>query len=245
MLQNFEFINEPFFILGLFKGSIMTLNHTNPNNTFTTKRLSTFTQHLRQKDDTGNNESKSHSADPKHDRDHGKTSPYDKFNEEEEWEKISEIMESFGSGIARESVFVNDMENEFRQRLGLPESYDSNTESQTDESNQNLSPLLKWLKDKQLEHLEKHLLENGYDDPNFINGLVTSENDLEICGIPEKDRRILLTEIVKLPKPLTFLESSSINGNININNNNNNYTLPSLEDWLNSIELGEYLNVFK
>ena len=238
--------NNSFFILGLFKGSIMTLNHTNPNNTFTTKRLSTFTQHLRQKDDTGNNESKSHSDDPKHNnRDPGKTSPFDKFNEEEEWEKISEIMESFGSGIARESVFVNDMENEFRQRLGLAESYDSNTESQTDESNQNLSPLLKWLKEIQLEYLEEYLQENGYDDPNFINGLVTNENDLEICGVPEKDRRILLTEIVKLPKPLTFLESSSINGNININNNNNNYTLPSLEDWLNSIQLGEYINVFK
>lgn len=224
----------------------MTLNHTNPNNTFTTKRLSTFTQHLKQNDDTGKSESKSHSDNTHDNRDLGKTSPYDKFNEEEEWEKISEIMESFGSGIARESVFVNDMENEFRQRLGHPENNDtsSNTESQTEESDQNLSPLLKWLKDTHLEHLEEYLLENGFDDINFINGLVTNENDLEICGIPEKDRRILLSEIMKLPKPLTFLESNSINGNMNININNNN-TLPSLEDWLNSIQLGEYINVFK
>lgn len=216
----------------------MTLNHTNPNNTFTTKRLSTFTQHLRQKDGTIQSEIKSHTLNANHDnRDPGS---YDKFNEEEEWEKISEIMESFGSGIARESVFVNDMENEFRQRLGLPEKYDSSTESQTEESNLNVSPLMKWLKDIQLEHLEEYLVENGYDDPNFINGLVTNENDLEICGIPEKDRRIFLSEIIKLPKPSTFLESYNINGNLK-----NNNSLPSLDDWLNSIQLGEYINVFK
>lgn len=213
----------------------MTLNHTNPNNPVTTKRLSTFTQHLKQKDDIEQNEHDHHNtADP--------MNSIDKFDEEEEWEKISEIMESFGSAIARESVFVHDIENEFRQRLGLPENNDSTIESETSNDNQNLTPLKRWLIDINLEHLEEFLLENGYDDVDYINGLITNENDLEICGVPERDRRALLNEISKLPKPLTLLESNT--QNINIDNNNSLHAI-SVDDWLSLIKLEEYINVFK
>lgn len=218
----------------------MTLNHSNPNNTFVTKRLSTFSQHLKQKDEkeqnyTDNRNFHNNHATPE------TMNTYDQFDEEEEWEKISEIMESFGSGIARESVFVNDIENEFRQRLGLPaETTEISTiDEEIPDDNQNVSSLKKWLIDVHLEHLEEHLLENGYDDPNFINGLITNENDLEICGIPEVDRQRLLNEISKLPKPLTLLESNSLN------NNNNSHITTSVDNWLSSIKLEEYINVFK
>ena len=40
------------------------------------------------------------------------------FDEQEEWAKISEIMESFGGGINKESKFMSEMEKEFETRLG-------------------------------------------------------------------------------------------------------------------------------
>nr|CAD7569806.1 unnamed protein product [Timema californicum] len=40
------------------------------------------------------------------------------FDEQEEWAKISEIMASFGSGLARDSVFVSELEKEFQSRMG-------------------------------------------------------------------------------------------------------------------------------
>jgi hypothetical protein len=174
------------------------------------------------------------------------------FDEQEEWAKITEIMESFGSGIARESVFVNDIENEFRQRLGLKDSLTENGEKIADntiaEVDENLTPLQRWLNEINMQHLEEHLMENGYDNPDFINGLITNENDLEICGIPEKDRHVLLNEILKLPKPPTLLDANKnnkLNTNNSNNNNNNNNPILAVDQWLQSIHLEEYADVFK
>ena len=47
-----------------------------------------------------------------------KASMLSPFDEQEEWNKISEIMASFGTGLVRESVFVSELEQEFQQRLG-------------------------------------------------------------------------------------------------------------------------------
>uniref|UniRef100_A0A6A7G1X9 Ankyrin repeat and SAM domain-containing protein 1A-like n=2 Tax=Hirondellea gigas TaxID=1518452 RepID=A0A6A7G1X9_9CRUS len=41
------------------------------------------------------------------------------LDEAEEWARIQDIMASFGGGIARESVFMAELEHEFQQRLGL------------------------------------------------------------------------------------------------------------------------------
>lgn len=40
------------------------------------------------------------------------------FDEQEEWAKISEILNSFGTAPVRESVFVTELEQEFQARLG-------------------------------------------------------------------------------------------------------------------------------
>ncbi|KAG5669823.1 hypothetical protein PVAND_000116 [Polypedilum vanderplanki] len=221
----------------------MTLNNPNPN-TFTT-HLSTFTQHL-QKDDSSRNRMTSTTSNNNNnnveniEKSLNMMSPFD---EQEEWAKISEIMESFGSGIARESVFVTDIENEFKQRLALKDGKQENgvkIDSPIAEIDENLSPLKKWLVDINMEHLEEHLMENGYDNPDYLNGLIINENDLEVCGIPEKDRVKLLHEILKLPKPPTLLEASKNN-----KLNNNQHLTPSVDQWLTSIHLDEYVDVFK
>lgn len=53
------------------------------------------------------------------DRDEKSLSIMSPFDEQEEWAKISEIMASFGTGLVRESVFVNELEKEFQSRLGI------------------------------------------------------------------------------------------------------------------------------
>lgn len=164
------------------------------------------------------------------------------FDEQEEWAKINEIMESFGSGIARESVFVNDIENEFKQRLGLKNAEASENGSKLNSPivEEDISPLKKWLIDIKMEHLEEYLIDNGYENPDYLNCLICNENDLEVCGVPVKDRQALLIEIIKLPKPPTLMEA-----NKNNKLNNNQHPVPTVDQWLASIQLEDYIDVFK
>lgn len=218
----------------------MTLN--NPN-TFTS-HLTTFSQNNNQKqpDDLSRGQTVTNITNNNNgsnlDRSVNMMSPFD---EQEEWAKISEIMESFGSGIARESVFVHDIENEFKQRLGLNNA-DAVNDAKVDGSvtDENVTALKRWLVDIKMEHLEEHLMENGYDDPEFLNGLINNETDLEVCGIPEKDRHLLLNEITNLPRPPTLIESS-----MNNKLNNNQHPIPTVDQWLTSIKLEDYIDVFK
>lgn len=225
---------------GLFKGSTMTLNNPNTFNT----HLTTFSQSSQKQDDasrsqiaTSNNNNNNSSSNL--DRSVNMMSPFD---EQEEWAKISEIMESFGSGIARESVFVNDIENEFKQRLGLKNSEASENGSKLNSPiiEEDITSLKRWLIDIKMDHLEEHLMENGYDNPDYLNGLIANENDLEVCGIPVKDRLSLLSEIQKLPKPPTLMDASKNN-----KLNNNQHPVPTVDQWLASIQLEDYTDVFK
>lgn len=218
----------------------MTLNN---QNTFTT-HLTTFSSQPRSEDASRsqiatNNNNNNNINGSNLDRSVNMMSPFD---EQEEWAKISEIMESFGSGIARESVFVNDIENEFKQRLGLKNSElaENGSELHSPIVEEDTTQLKRWLNDIKLEHLEEHLLENGYDNPDFMNGLITNENDLEVCGIPVQDRQKLLREIGRLPKPPTLMDASKNN-----KLNNNQHPVPTVDQWLASIQLEEYTDVFK
>lgn len=218
----------------------MTLNNQNTFNT----HLTTFSQNRAEKQDdssraqlTTNNNNNNNGSNLE--RSVNLMSPFD---EQEEWAKISEIMESFGSGIARESVFVNDIENEFKHRLGLKnaESAENGLKLSSPIVEEELPPLKKWLCDIKMEHLEEHLTDNGYDNPDYLNGLIANENDLEVCGIPVKDRQTLLGEITKLPKPPTLMDA-----NKNNKLNNNQHPVPTVDQWLASIQLEDYIDVFK
>lgn len=217
----------------------MTLNNPNTFNT----HLTTFSQSSQKQDDSSraqlttsiNNNNNGSNLE----RSVNMMSPFD---EQEEWAKISEIMESFGSGIARESVFVNDIENEFKHRLGLKnaEAAENGSKLGSPLVEEELPPLKKWLSGIKMEHLEEHLMDNGYDNPDFLNGLIANENDLEVCGIPMKDRQTLLSEIIKLPKPPTLMDA-----NKNNKLNNNQHPVPTVDQWLASIQLEDYIDVFK
>lgn len=78
------------------------------------------------------------------------------FDEQEEWAKISEIMASFGAGLLKDSTLVSDIENDIDTRFAINELPKTVTSIQS------------WLLENNLIYLEHKLIENGYDDINFI-----------------------------------------------------------------------------
>jgi hypothetical protein len=182
------------------------------------------------------------------------------FDEQEEWAKISEIMATFGSSLARdgstgESFFADEVENEFRQRLTRSASTDGTASlsmiclGKSDSVAR--TPLGFFLQTNGLDHIEKVLIDDGYDNVDFLHGII-DEQDLPIIGIPEADRSKLMDAITQqLPKASKLEINNNLNNN-NINGNgnhsNSNGTMPpiiTVEQWLQQIKLDEYIEVFK
>ncbi|XP_042233605.1 ankyrin repeat and sterile alpha motif domain-containing protein 1B-like isoform X2 [Homarus americanus] len=168
------------------------------------------------------------------------------LEEAEEWARINDIMASFGGGLARESVFMAELEHEFQTRLGLSLS----------PSQQGLGLLSSsgssegvggvevgvveagdktvggWLRALGLPQYEDVFAAHGYDDTDFMNGGILELGDLRELGITQKAHLHTLQEAVsRLPTPLHALRSS--------------YTLPdTVEAWLDSIRLPQYAQNF-
>ncbi|XP_069362250.1 ankyrin repeat and SAM domain-containing protein 1A-like isoform X6 [Maniola hyperantus] len=153
------------------------------------------------------------------------------FDEQEEWAKISEIMASFGSKLVRESVFVSELEQEFTSRLGLSCSESSLSPSVA-------SSLALWLSGLGMPDYESLFVESGYDDIDFINGIL-NEVDLREMGIEENDRQKILESAKHLPLKIAEISNNHNNNNISKNQNE------SVEDWLRTINLEQYSDTFR
>ncbi|XP_050355250.1 uncharacterized protein LOC126776671 [Nymphalis io] len=153
------------------------------------------------------------------------------FDEQEEWAKISEIMASFGSKLVRESVFVSELEQEFTSRLGLSCSESSLSPSVA-------SSLGIWLSGLGMHDYEPLFVESGYDDIDFINGIL-NDNDLREMGIEENDRQKILESATQLPLKITEISNNHNNNNISKNQNE------SVDDWLRTINLEQYSDTFR
>lgn len=236
------------------------------------------------------------------------------FDEQEEWAKISEIMANFGTdeslttsafgGSTRRRVYQNRMDNgrsnsvagyasysdASKSHLGLSMHSVNSLGSPRDiDAQRSISPhgqLIDWLYSNELESLDRILYDNGFDDVDFIRG-VLDECDLDTLDVPVDDRPKLMAaienDLLTPPRAVTkFMNNSpnkssvysSFNANdkiqsVNATNNNvyaqstnnNNYsTIPkqknvnassesnatvSVDEWLNSIKLQQYSEVFK
>nr|CAD7460844.1 unnamed protein product [Timema tahoe] len=161
------------------------------------------------------------------------------FDEQEEWAKISEIMASFGSGLARDSVFVSELEKEFQSRMVLTHSSSN-------------SPIVgssvgQWLASLGLAEYESLFHNNGFDDLDFINGVIEAQ-DLKDMGLnSDSDINTILGAAQSLP--------CKVNNNLAANNNNNNsldavstadgsVAVSPVETWLKSIHLDCYVDTF-
>lgn len=196
---------------------------------------------------TMHNSSKAQRGDPNA---HPHTQILSPFDEQEEWAKISKIMSSFGSGLVRESVFVSDIEKKFEKQL-----LGDNAQLQSI-----FSTVSEWLSAIGLQEFEKNFLENGYDDVRFINGII-SAFDLTLMSIPENHHQYILDSCARqLPRAPIIKnisdnnaavsdssEPSSTNIISQLNNNNNQgvFTSISVDDWLNTINLIIYSEIFR
>ncbi|XP_058789490.1 ankyrin repeat and SAM domain-containing protein 1A-like [Phymastichus coffea] len=145
------------------------------------------------------------------------------FDEQEEWAKISEIMATFGTGLVRESVFVSELEKEFQARLGL-------------NSNNGGSPCVQtvigqWLSKLNLSDYESLFLNYGFDDLEFINGIL-EESDLKEMGITSEKERLVILDAVSL-----------LNNRVEKRPANN--PNQSVDDWLKLIHLDNYSELFR
>ncbi|XP_021942945.1 ankyrin repeat and SAM domain-containing protein 1A-like isoform X2 [Zootermopsis nevadensis] len=134
------------------------------------------------------------------------------FDEQEEWAKISEIMASFGTGLVRESVFVSELEKEFQSRLGMTRSASSSPLAASG-STGGTSSVGQWLGGLGLADYESLLRNNGYDDLDFICG-VLEDQDLKELGIDnEQDRKVILESAGSLPCKVHEQQSIGLNNN--------------------------------
>ncbi|KAH8388346.1 hypothetical protein KR093_004739 [Drosophila rubida] len=145
------------------------------------------------------------------------------FNAEEARKKISEIIENFGSGILNTSLTPShDIELDFEDLEVLPERRE----------------LAVRLRNAGLLHLERLLFENGYDNYKFVRN-VFEEPDVPLLHIPERDAAKLLRFVDTLP-PAEFLPQVPAR----TQQENKPQGVATLQQWLHSIALPEYLEFF-
>uniref|UniRef100_A0A1I8MHD5 Uncharacterized protein n=1 Tax=Musca domestica TaxID=7370 RepID=A0A1I8MHD5_MUSDO len=147
------------------------------------------------------------------------------FNAEEARKKISEILESFGSSILNSDISpTNDLDFD---DVEVP------VERQE---------LTSRLRKAGLGQLEKKLLEHGYDNYKFMNG-VLEEGDLEAMRITKQDGAKLLGFVATLPKA-AFPSQVPLRSQQEKKTSNEIKGVDSLNQWLNAIQLPQYIDSF-
>lgn len=86
------------------------------------------------------------------------------FNEQEEWAKISEIMEKFGTDYITEDMLSTSKGEQTRRSLSASRSIGSPMEAKTITK----QILANWLQDVELAEHEALLTEHGFDDIDFL-----------------------------------------------------------------------------
>ncbi|XP_059484505.1 ankyrin repeat and SAM domain-containing protein 1A-like [Neocloeon triangulifer] len=151
------------------------------------------------------------------------------FDEQEEWAKISEIMASFGTGLVRESVFVTELEQEFQTRLGLSKQ-DSLTSPSAPPPHASVG---EWLRSIDMAKYERAFVKHGFDDINFINGLIQPPDLIRFGITSSEETSKIIAAIKQLPDKLKKVGS-------------NGEKIPdSVHVWLKSIHLEHYAETFQ
>ncbi|XP_023216633.1 ankyrin repeat and sterile alpha motif domain-containing protein 1B-like [Centruroides sculpturatus] len=150
------------------------------------------------------------------------------FDENAEWAEIADIMASFGSGIARESVFAREIEEQFTK------TFISSDNRKKAGNARGFSTVREWLESLDMAEYENLLMENGFDDVDFLGSTTLDDRDLiEIGVLAENHRQKILNSAKDFPNLLPIGRGE---GKAGIPN--------SIEQWLRSLNLESYVNVF-
>ncbi|XP_050525694.1 ankyrin repeat and SAM domain-containing protein 1A [Daktulosphaira vitifoliae] len=172
------------------------------------------------------------------------------FDEQEEWAKISDLIKNLGEGNNKESM-CSELEKEFQSRLGLSRS-ESKEKSQTDIESP--TTVKSWLFGLGFGDITTKFIDYGYDNLDFICGVLI-EADLKEMGIEnENDRSKILEAANDLPrlvkdfwftncsKNASEVKSKSIDDLDAIENEESS---KKVEQWLTSIGLPCYIDTFR
>ncbi|KAL4224939.1 Ankyrin repeat and sterile alpha motif domain-containing protein 1B [Mactra antiquata] len=157
------------------------------------------------------------------------TSDSANFDDTEEWAKIADIMSSFGGNLTTfTSPTYSPSEEEFNIAF---EAYMDNLLSKRERGSGQMISVGEWLESVGLTQYENAFVANGYDNIDFLDHKILEEGDLEQIGVLSHDHR---QKILQATRSLPQLQP--------IDPNN---PPPSVEEWLMSLQLLEYLETFR
>ncbi|KFM61761.1 Ankyrin repeat and sterile alpha motif domain-containing protein 1B, partial [Stegodyphus mimosarum] len=127
---------------------------------------------------------------------------------------------------ATDSVFVRDMEETFARTLSRLRK-----EFQRSSFTSSFSTVEEWLKSLDLAIYTKSLMDNGFDDIDFLGGNILEDEDLLEMNITNKDhRQKILESCHSLPALRPISEGQSPE---------------SVGEWLRSLHLDQYIDTFR
>ena len=150
------------------------------------------------------------------------------FDEQEEWSKISLIIDSFGANIGKQTEVG-------KETISTPNNspvYDYPTLKKREKLT---STVGEWLNFINLSKYAANFESNGYDNINYIGGGLLSREDLIEIGITDqKDITVLIDSLKHRLHKFHFKENGEPEC-LELN----------LESWLSSLELNQYLEKFR
>ncbi|CAM1308000.1 ANKS1A (predicted) [Pycnogonum litorale] len=158
------------------------------------------------------------------------------FDENAEWAEIADIFASFGSGIARESVFMRDMEDKFASTLSLG-AKKSDSSDTNDDADVTFDTVADWLNHVKLVDYQPLFINNGFDDVHFMHGLLEDQDlvDIGISNAEHRDR--ILKACKRLPPIKQVGKETDDKGGLKIRPER-------VDEWLKSIRLYKYKDAF-
>jgi len=150
------------------------------------------------------------------------------FDEQEEWSKISQIINSFGADIGKQTEGSKEATTPNNSPI-----YDYPTLKRREKLATTVEEWLRYINmDRYLTNFEG----NGYDDVHFIGGGVMTKEDLTEIGIEDtKDCSVLIDSLRDRDNLFDFDSNGEPNkslGNL------------KMEDWLKKLNLAQYSNNF-
>ena len=155
------------------------------------------------------------------------------FNEQEEWSKISQIINSFGADIGKQTSESKDAGKEMTTPNNSP-VYDYPTLKRREKLAGTVS---EWLRYINMEKYTTHFEGHGYDNINFMGGGVMTKEDLIDIGITDvKDASVLIDSLKDRSNGFNFDTNGEPKSNL---------LKLNVEEWLKKIKLEQYVDNFR
>lgn len=133
----------------------------------------------------------------------------------EEWDKIADIISSYGEDISKYYDFS---------------AIESEIDKIFSSGSTKIQSVGDWLDDIELGQYENTLVANGFDHTDFLSNNVLEEQDLEVIGVKTAEHRKKILDATKILPDIQPIDPDN--------------PPDTVEQWLNSLHLSQYLDTF-